>query len=104
MLPMDRKIKQVKDERIVFRIQSEYMEELVKRAQENGITPHMFARILVQEALREKDDREVLERLDLIEDRLDELRSDIMHFIKEIFIGLGCFNEGEVKKLIPKKS
>jgi hypothetical protein len=100
---MDRTKRQNKDDRIVFRIQNEYMEELTKRAEESGVTPHLFARMLVQDALKHKKEEEFLKKLNLIEDRFDELRSDIMYFIKEIFIALGYFSEEEIENLISEK-
>ena len=101
---MRRVKKRTKDERITFRIQEEYMEELKKRSEENGVTSHIFARMLVQETLNGGKQDEILERLDLIEDRFDEIRLDIMQFIKEIFIGLGHLNEEDFKSVLSTKS
>ena len=104
MPPMRRVKKRTKDERITFRIQEKYMEELKKRSEENGVTSHIFARMLVQEALNSGKQDEILERLDLIEDRFDEIRLDIMQFIKEIFIGLGHLNKEDFKSVLSAKS
>ncbi|MBW4464680.1 MAG: hypothetical protein KME07_04475 [Pegethrix bostrychoides GSE-TBD4-15B] len=101
---MNRNRRQTKDDKITFRIQENYMKELRNRAEENGVTPHIFSRMLVQEALKRERENEILERLDLIEDRFDEIRSDMMQFIKEIFIGLGHVDEEDFQSNISGKS
>ena len=101
---MNRNRRQTKDDKITFRIQENYMEELRNRAKENGVTPHIFSRMLVQEALKRERENEILERLNLIEDRFDEIRSDMMQFIKEIFIGLGHVDEEDFQSNISGKS
>jgi hypothetical protein len=60
--------------------------------------------MLVQEALKGEKESEMLERLDLIEGRFDELRSDMMHLIKEIFMALGHFNNEEFEAFISSNS
>jgi len=85
---------------ISFKLEGRELEKLIHRASEFGTSPGLFAKKLVADNLDIKSNEELMDRFDLLEDKL-------CTYIKEVFYVLSETPAEKLdeisEKIIPKK-
>lgn len=90
-------------DQIGFRLTAQEAEALATLAEYHKVSPHQYARTILQAHLEQNNAEHFTERISRVEDGIDALRSDIAETLEALLVVVGKQPPEQIREYITRK-